>query len=357
MRFTTPQKADAKRRELVRFFWSGGLPVETLPSVSVGIDTDVFEQDLTGINGSLALTVDRLDADIAPYDFHSVFYLIHPRAEGENNRRLVIVHSGHRRGVALGEGINDMIDRLLTDGFTVLVMDMPLVGWNDDNTIELSDADGTVTIGHLGTTGHNDMFKKLIPNLPDGTIFRFFLEPVVQGVNYFLHTNGDAIDVSMLGLSGGGWATHMAAAVDSRIRQSFPVAGAYPLYARDFVPGSHGDEEQWHVPLFREIDTDGDRIPDTADGVASWLEIFALGGYGPGRRQIQILNFEDSCCFYTDVYETYDDFVSGVVDKLGEGVWDLHSDRTHKSHIISADVRNRVIMPALQDETFGGRDQ
>ena len=98
------------------------------------------------------------------------------------------------------------------------------------------------------------------------------------------------------------------AAVDTRIRQSFPVAGAYPLYARPYGGGS-SDTEQTYAPLYREIDgPDADAIPDTAAGVASWLEIFALGGYGSGRRQIQILNLYDTCCFFGDSFETYDDF-------------------------------------------------
>jgi len=350
VRFATPQEADAKRRELVRFIWRDGLPVKALPKVTTGIDKGVFENDLTGVNGSLARSVDRLDAEVAPFGFHAISYLIHPRAAGANNRHLLIVHSGHRRGVALGEGVNDTIDRLLADGFTVLVMDMPLYGWNKDATAELPDGAGTLTFNDNKKVlphPHDDIFNKVTPKLPDGTVFRFFLEPVVQGINYFLHANPDAVDVSMLGLSGGGWTTHLAAAVDPRIKQSFPVAGSMPLYARAIVPASEGDAEQIYAPLYREVDSDGDGITDTADGVASYLEIYVLGGYGKGRRQIQILNFEDSCCFSTDAYETYDDFVSGVVDKLGAGDWDLHSDRTHKSHIISADVLKNVIMPAL----------
>jgi len=352
VRFATPRQADAKRRELVCFIWPDGLPLKALPNVTRGIGQGVFERDLTGVNGSLSRLVDRLDAVVAPFDFHAISYLIHPRAENANNRRMVIVHSGHRRAGALDAGVNDTIDRLLADGFTVLVMDMPATGWNTDKTIELPDGGGLVTINDRRTAAHNDMFNKLTPKLPDGEVFRFFLDPVVQGVNHFLHTKPDAADVSMLGLSGGGWTTHMAAAVDPRIKQSFPVAGAYPLYARDFAPGSRGDAEQYYAPLYREIDSNGDAIPDTAGGVASWLEIFALGGYGKGRRQIQVLNLEDSCCFHSDVYETYDDFVSDIVDKLGHGDWDLHSDRTHKSHIISADVLKRVVMPALESSVL-----
>ena len=175
--------------------------------------------------------------------------------------------------------------------------------------------------------------------------FAFFLEPVVQSINHFVAEHADVQDISMIGKSGGGWTAHLAAALDERIDLSIPIAGSLPLYARPSNI-SH-DTEQFYAPLFGEIDTDDDGISDTADGVASWLEIFALGGYGKGRRQIQVLNFEDSCCFGTDVYETYDDFVSNVVDKLGHGDWDFHSDRTHKSHVISAHVLEKVIAPAL----------
>ena len=148
-----------------------------------------------------------------------------------------------------------------------------------------------VTISKRGSAGHKEMFQKLIPTLPDGTIFRFFLEPVLQGINYFLQANPGG-DVSMIGISGGGWTTTLAPAVDVRIKRSFPVAGSYPLYCRTnpFPTFSH-DIEQDYEPLYRETDANSDGITDTAAGVASWLEIYALGGCGPGRRQVQILNY------------------------------------------------------------------
>ena len=117
--------------------------------------------------------------------------------------------------------------------------------------------------------------------------------------------------------------------------------------------GSRGDAEQYYAPLYREIDTDDDGVPDAADGVASWLEIYALGGYGPGRRQVQVLGLYDSCCFSTDVFETYDDHVSDVVERLGQGDWDFHSDRTHREHKISQDVLEHVILPGLEIAVAG----
>jgi hypothetical protein len=58
--------------------------------------------------------------------------------------------------------------------------------------------------------------------------FRLFLEPIIQNINLFA-TLTPSPDVSMLGISGGGWSTSMAAAIDPRIRLSIPVAGSAPL--------------------------------------------------------------------------------------------------------------------------------
>ena len=351
VRFASPAEADAKRLELIAWVWPDGVPTGTFPVVTEDIGAAVFSGHLDGLDGSLAARVDRLDADVAPYDFGAILYLVHPLAQNDNNQRMVLLGSGHRGTSPFAYGVNDLASRLLTEGFSVMMTDMPLVGFNTDNTIVLPDGGGTVTIsntGGSGTSAHREMFSKLTPPvLREGEIYRFFLEPFVQGINHFLATTPEAGDVSFAGLSGGGWSAHMIAAVDTRIRQSFPVAGAYPLYARPYGGGSD-DTEQTYAPLYREIDgPDADAIPDTAAGVASWLEIFALGGYGSGRRQIQILNLYDTCCFFGDSFETYDDFVSGVVDTLGQGDWDFHSDATHVGHIISDDVRENVILPVL----------
>jgi hypothetical protein len=347
VRFSTAAQAEAKRMELIRYIWRDGLPVTTLPQVTTHIGTEVFSKDLTGLDGKLASSVDCLDTTIAPYDFHSISYLIHPLAKSAQSGRLVIVHSGHRHKLADWAGEDAVINRLLSGGYTVLAMDLPLFGWNANNlTVKVPKGGGTVT---LLPYNHQAMFDKLLPVLPnDGTIFRFFLEPEVQGVNYFLQTNPGA-DVSMIGLSGGGWSTHMSAAVDVRIKRSFPVAGSYPLYARKSpFPTFSNDVEQFYAPLYLETDSNGDGITDTAAGVASWLEIYILGGFGPGRRQTQILNYYDACCFFGDAFKTYTGFVSSTVRHLGQGEWDFHSDTTHKQHQISGDVLNRVVMPGLE---------
>ncbi len=352
VRFSTPLQAEARRQELIRFIWAEGLPTHRLPAVTANVGAAVFGGDLAGLSNAPAASVDRLDAVVEPYDFHAALYLLHPLETNANHRRLVIYHSGHRRQLTEWAGGDEVIQRALAAGFRVLVMDMPFVGFNTDNTFRLPGGE-TVAIAGRGSAAHREMFARLLPSLTNGTIFRFFLEPVVQGVNHFLKLTGDpAADVTMIGLSGGGWTTTMAPAVDVRIRRSFPVAGSYPLYCRTnpFPSFSH-DIEQYYEPLYREIDSDGDGIADTAAGVASWLEIYALGAFGPGRRQTQILNYYDECCFFGDAYKTYADFLARRVRDLGQGEWTVHSDATHKRHCISSDVITNVILPAL---TVGG---
>ena len=58
-------------------------------------------------------------------------------------------------------------------------------------------------------------------------VFRFFVEPVIRAVNYATQVLGYK-RVVMMGLSGGGWTTTLAAALDPRIALSTPVAGSVP---------------------------------------------------------------------------------------------------------------------------------
>ena len=102
-----------------------------------------------------------------------------------------------------------------------------------------------------------------------------------------------------------------------------------PLYARKFSRGSWGDSEQFYEPVYEESDSNGDGIGDTATGIASWLECFALGGIGKKRSQMH------PCCFSTNVFLTYESFVKRKVASIGSGQWSLYSDRSHNKHIIS----------------------
>ncbi|CAL1161374.1 unnamed protein product, partial [Cladocopium goreaui] len=56
---------------------------------------------------------------------------------------------------------------------------------------------------------------------------RFFVEPVIKTINFAKNQLGYE-HIIMAGLSGGGWTTTVAAAVDPRIELSMPIAGSIP---------------------------------------------------------------------------------------------------------------------------------
>jgi len=109
---------------------------------------------------------------------------------------------------------------------------------------------------------------------------RLFLDPTIVSLNYILEKNKYK-RVDMVGLSGGGWTTNLISALDDRIKYSFNVAGSIPLYYRK--GGSIGDIEQFIPQLYRDI--------------AGYPDLYVMGAFGTGRKQIQILNRNDNCCF------------------------------------------------------------
>jgi len=321
------KQASAVRESVIDYIWpDGGLPTAKLPTVlETWEGSGALPRDLEGMDAELVAAAERLEV-LVDFDYHHWSYLLQP-VDGSRAKRLVILHQGHQGGLV--DGIDTLANHLLHLGFTVALMQMPLVGWNTENTFRTPR--GEVTIAERSTGGHNRMVSALEGQ--GGSALRFFIEPVVAATNQFIRETPGYKDISMMGLSGGGWTTHMAAAVDTRIGLSVPVAGSYPLYLRPYYPGSIGDAEQLLPALYEER--------------ASWLDLYILGGYGEGRRQIQLLNQYDTCCFFGIGYTTYAGVVSDVVERFAEGCWECVLDSSHKSHVISDWAVKTVIEPAL----------
>lgn len=226
---------------------------------------------------------------------------------------------------------------------------MPMNGWNDDDTAVLPNGK-KVTVSSTTDKAHNNIIRlsDLDASMEKGIGFRPFLEPVVACINYWNQHCDVNPDITMIGLSGGGWTTHLLAAIDPRIKLSFPIAGSYPLYLRNGEENkAHlGDLEQYYEPLYNEdIASDG-----TGGGIATWLEIYALGGIGKGRKQIMITSQYDDCCFFGDPVKTVNTFksvVKGKVEELGVGAWKHELDTTHREHTISPWMLENVVKPNL----------
>lgn len=187
-----------------------------------------------------------------------------PHWPQNTQRTLLLYHNGHETfdGATDFDGVVWYFNTL---GFDVAEFDMPLYGFNKK----------------LGIPSDHSYFG---PYQDKGVhCLRYFVEPVVLMVDYALNHLGYK-QVAMLGLSGGGWTTAMAAALDLRISQSFPTAGGLPFHMYNRTFDSRDWEQDPQRPWY---------------AVADMTDIFALGGLAQKqpRFQLQILHEMDSCCW------------------------------------------------------------
>jgi hypothetical protein len=339
----------SKRNALRTFIWgSAGFPTGASSVTTVGVCSAGFcaanspVKGLTNLNrvDALRITTTGGGQSVSTNAYHFI-------PTSPKNNRLVIVHEGHAcylddgptSGNADG-GIQRTIKALLAAGYSVLGMTMPHL--TPPNAV----------LGDPGDcTGQHD---PLFTTFPAGTgnALKFFMNPVALAINSL---SASYTDFNMLGLSGGGWTTTVYAALDPRIKKSFPVAGTVPLYLR-VEPYSH-DLEQF-LPAFY-----GANSPATT-GLAGYKDLYLLGGAGSGRRQIQVLNRHDNCCFgepehnagvlgvsFESAVRTYESSVKSAVTLVGSGAFRTIIDEVAPVHMISDYAINQVIVPTLNGST------
>ena len=244
------------------------------------------------------------------YGINSISYLFIPE---QSNEKLILYHQGHEGDFLLGK---DTIQFFLDRNFTVLAISMPLLGMNNQPIAEI---DG---LGKIELNSHNQLRLLEANNFNP---MKLFLDPVQTNLN-FLDKEYNFKQYSMIGLSGGGWTTVVYSAIDDRISESFSVAGSMPFYlrvdARDM-----GDYEQTNIDLYQNV---------------SYLELYVLGGYGDGRKHIQIFNKNDPCCYSGNGYETYEFVIKDKILQLGKGDFQIFIDDTHNEHKISDHILELV---------------
>lgn len=295
-----------RRAALISFLWGKlELPL-SMPSTVIDDYRDIHYEDIKSIR--------RLEKLVVTMEFGLESHVYHFIPHNPNSKG-VLYHVGHRGDFIHGK---KQIKRLLKNGFAVVAFSMPLLGINNQPTVEIP------RIGRLKITSHDHM-KFLTPE--NGHPVKLFIEPIVLVLNH-LDESYDYSSVSMMGISGGGWATTLAAAVDTRIGYSFPVAGSYPIYLRSNSKSDWGDYEQNAPELYKTV---------------NYLELYVLGSHGKNRKQLQIINKHDSCCFAGVKCQTYKDIVRTRVHQLGDGEYDLFLDDSHKKHLISDVAVSRIL--------------
>jgi hypothetical protein len=309
-----------KRNALIRYVWGPpGFPSRKFPAqVQRNVKSPV--RNLTNLERVDTLHV-AMDAQVRGLAHHFI-----PK---KKRNRLVILHLGHSETCTFDDGtatepdtgMRRSLNRLLNEGFSVLAVYMP-----------------NITIENC-SWGHEQLFTIATAGSP----MKFFLEPTLVSLNYLQANYPEYKDISMIGLSGGGWTTTVCAAIDPRIRLSIPVAGSLPLYLCWGI--SRGDIEENLDSFYR---------------IAGYPDLYVLGAYGAGRSQIQVLNRHDDCCFgemqhnsaeagmsFDAAVRKYEARVKSSLKKLGNGSFRVYIDEMAPSHMISDNTIAKVIIPAL----------
>ena len=274
------------------------------------VQTDIDDPDYEEID-SLA-RIDMLSLGMS-YGINSIMYYLH--SKGKKNR-LAIYHQGHR-----GDFIHGIhtIKALLDHGYDVIAISMPLMGKNNKPVAHI---DG---IGAIYLRNHEWMRFLDCP-------LSFFMSPILAAIEHGMR-NKPYSQLSLIGISGGGWAVTLYAALDDRVNNTYQVGGTLPYYLRSPIrngyKGHEGDFEQSYAPLVK---------------TANYLELYILGSAGEGRKEIQVINQFDNVAAHGIKYRTYESIVSDRVHKLGMGgSFEVVLDTDNSNHSISEKVMEYIL--------------
>lgn len=303
----TPDAAAVRRAQLIEMIWGGaGFPNTVQPT---SIEPDFTDADLDALP-NLA-SIERITIDMGR-DVRSFLYLLKPARNAKG--KLVIYHHGFAGEI---RDVPDVLGGFLARGYAVLGVNMMAYGGN--SSAVKTDQGETLNL-------HFDIDKITLP-------LRYHFEPLVVGVNYALRAGGyDA--VYMVGFSAGAFFTTVMAAIDGRIDKSYPVAGVYPLYLRE------GPEIQRRLPSY---------YPPLL-AIAGYPDLFVLGAGGAGRRQLQVFNRYDRCCYNNRKGKLYEAAVDEAVQNIGAGgKFGVYIDESHADHRLSAEALEIILADMEKD--------
>ncbi len=305
----TKEDLNSKKTSLINYIWKNQMPTKLPANIEANFIDDNF-RDLKNLKQLDKITIEMENG------VSSIAYFFIPY---ESNNKLIIYHHGHAGDFVLEKST---ITFFLNHGYSIVGFNMPLIGMNNQPTIETSD------FGPIKFISHNQF---LLLEHSEFSPIKYFVEPITLSLNY-IDEKYDYDSYYMIGLSGGGWTAVLYSAIDERISQTYSVAGSYPLYLR-YDTGDIGDYEQFNPNLYR---------------IANYLELYVMGSYGDDRKLIQIFNKYDPCCFDGELYQSYEDEVKRTVSNLQKGKFKIYLDDSHKEHKISENTL-RIILKSMNE--------
>lgn len=198
--------------------------------------------------------------------------------------------------------------QLMNEGFDIIVL-YPLGHghiWNPANGFPTKDSKTLTNIFHQMSAFDRP--------------YRYHLNPIFASLNHALKQKEYKL-IDIIGFSMGAYLAVVAAAIDPRIERSYPIAGAYPAYMR----------------VRNEVMPDGPPSYKPMLNVASSLDLFVLGSIGKNRKQVQIYNRYDRCCFNGLRGTLYEQDIQEMVRRTRQGgSFLVVLDESHADHKISS---------------------
>lgn len=300
---TSAATAQIKREQVIKYIWgAAGFPKNVKPAA---VEKNA-KRPIAKLKNAKSIETFTIKMEAGQENTTHHFVPAKP------NGKLIVLQHGHActfddADDPRGGGMGEAVDQLLAGGYGVLAAYMP-----------------HMRPSQCRTMSHGDLFDVKIK---EGSALKFFLEPVAVSLNALRPRYKE---VHMAGLSGGGWTTTLYAAIDTSIRSSYPVAGTIPLYLR--LGGSVGDKEQYLDEFYK---------------LAGYPDLYMLGAMG--RKQVQILNRKDNCCFgeaqhdarrigapYEPALRVYEKAVKEALGAIGQ--FQLVIDETSPRHMISPEA-------------------
>jgi pimeloyl-ACP methyl ester carboxylesterase len=306
---------------------------DTIPELSMDMSTNKYLDVFSKVYSRVNIASFETGTVNLKHGFISKICFFHPQKS--NGLGIpIIYHTGHGFGMLqedlyvnykiADEYHSKVIDFFLSRGYDVIGIDMPLYGANV-YPAEVIEHGTTIPI-----YGHNALFNLEHP-------FYYFMAPLKSVIDYLEKEKGWKQFV-MVGLSGGGWTTTLYSAMDERITLSFPVAGSIPISLRK-TEEDKGDLEQ--------------NYPDFYDRF-NYSTLYFLAAAGKGRRQFQILNQKDNCCFAINGNNYWSDNIKTRLRRLHlPGSYEFYLDTISQTHRISTASLNKIsdnIISYMADE-------
>jgi hypothetical protein len=262
------------------------------------------------------------------YGLYSYPIILYP--SHANDRCFFIYHSGH--GPQL-DGAHKLVERALKNSCTVFLLEMPI--WGPNVSRNRNSEFAVLPRGELLELSRSDLrlhgAMDILENEYQENMLKLFIQPVIDTINYIYATHDDP-KVVMAGLSGGGWTTHVAAAVDRRIHKSFAIAGSSPYSSM-----RQNDYEQNHELL------------NAIGGYSSIYVLAAANSEDLLREHHHILNSKDSCCFNPTGKQwveknNWSEIINSLIQDRGlKGKYYLHVDESGDGHSIHIQSEELIV--------------